>query len=98
MISEGSPLADTIENEASDLRNSLQDNAGSLDAGSLKDDITNAVHHAGDEAHKFAHRAEEKIVDTGKAIRGRMSDYPLSAGVIAMGIGVLLGILYKRRS
>jgi ElaB/YqjD/DUF883 family membrane-anchored ribosome-binding protein len=59
---------------------------------SIGEDVKNMAHNAGQRFREFADSAE----DAKEAVTTKISDNPMSSALIALGIGFLIGNLFRR--
>ncbi len=63
----------------------------------LKEDMEETAQKAGQKVRELYDTATQETRDTTAAIEKQIRRHPIAAGAIAGGIGVLLGLLFRRR-
>jgi len=66
-------------------------------AGTFKNDIEDVAREAGAQARACAGSVEKNVKDTLGSVTNKINDNPVQSSVIALGVGVLLGLVFFRR-
>jgi len=91
MTSEGGP---TI-NEAKERVRHLRDDARDA-AGAVKDDLEAVARRTGRHVRDLADSAGQNLGDLSETLKNTISQKPLKAGAVILGVGFVLGVLYRR--
>jgi len=78
-------------NTAKDLKN----DANEL-AGSVKSDLNTAANQAGKKVRSFINSASDEITHATDTVTTQVRQNPVQSSVIALGVGFLLGSLFRR--
>ena len=81
----------TAKREANDIA----EDAHSF-AEDVMDDITHYANHAGRTVRDFVETASDTITDSSQQVKERIETHPVRSSVIALGVGFLLGALFRR--
>ena len=65
-------------------------------ASTIKHDIEDVARRTGQHARELTDSAEHSLTDIGAAIKVKIRDNPVQSSLIALGVGLALGILYRR--
>lgn len=65
-------------------------------AATLKDDVEEIARRTGRHAREMADSAGHDVADAGEAILIKIRDNPIQSSLIALGVGLALGIFYRR--
>lgn len=66
-------------------------------AGKVREDLNEAAYEAGCKARRYIESSENAIADAAGSLSSLIKEKPVQAGLIAAGIGFLLGLLFQRR-
>jgi ElaB/YqjD/DUF883 family membrane-anchored ribosome-binding protein len=92
MTNEGGP---TIKN-AEAKSEQFKDKAGTM-ASKAADYVQDAADTAGDKAQDMADIAGKSLANVGDIVAKNVQSNPVRAGLVALAVGLSLGILYGRR-
>ena len=65
-------------------------------AREVKEDVTDAAHEAGRKVRDFLHTASDEISHVSHSVSTEIRSNPIRSSAIALGAGVLLGMLLRR--
>ncbi len=65
-------------------------------AGTVKNDIEDIARRTGQHARELTDSAGHSLTDIGAVMKLKIRDNPIESSLIALGIGLTLGILYRR--
>jgi ElaB/YqjD/DUF883 family membrane-anchored ribosome-binding protein len=66
-------------------------------ATAVRDDLEGVARRTGHHARELADSAGHSLADTGKAMTVKMRDYPVQSSLIALGVGLAVGMFFRRR-
>jgi ElaB/YqjD/DUF883 family membrane-anchored ribosome-binding protein len=73
-------------------------------ADDIRGDLSSAAHHLGEQLREFAEsagegiaHAKDSVVDAGDAVATKIRKNPMPSALIALGVGVVVGALLRRR-
>jgi hypothetical protein len=86
------------KDSASDLRNTAFTAKRDIrDAASdMKEDLTDAANNAGRKVRDFIHNAGGQVGDVSDRVAGEIRTNPVRSTLVALGVGVLLGAIFRR--
>ena len=74
----------------------IEDNLRNI-AGEVKADLRDLAHEAGKRSRDFVDQAGEEISDATNSVAGLIRKKPFQSSAIALGVGVLVGMFFRRR-
>jgi ElaB/YqjD/DUF883 family membrane-anchored ribosome-binding protein len=66
-------------------------------AGKVRDDLQGLAHDAGTAARHYVEIGQENISTLTKSMASSIQRKPIQSGAIAVGLGMLLGMMMRRR-
>jgi ElaB/YqjD/DUF883 family membrane-anchored ribosome-binding protein len=91
-INEGGHTMDDIKDTVHQLK------ADACEAAAVvKDDVENMARRTGQHARELADSAGHSLAGIAEAMRVRIREKPVQSSAIAIGIGLVVGMLYSRR-
>jgi len=91
MISEGDPITDAVKESARQFKDSTRDAASAI-----KDDLGAVAQRTTKHVRELADSAEHGLADIGDAMAAKIHHHPIQSALVALGIGVVVGMLYRR--
>lgn len=91
MINEGDPITDAVKDSARHFKDSTKDAAASI-----KDDLGAVAQRTTKQVRELADAAEHNLADIGDAMANKIHNHPVQSTLIALGVGVVVGLLYRR--
>jgi ElaB/YqjD/DUF883 family membrane-anchored ribosome-binding protein len=91
MTSEGAPTIEEAQEKLGRFKNEA-----SHTAGAVKDDLEEVARRTGRHVRDLADSAGHNLGDIGEALAHTMRKKPLKSGAVVLGIGFVLGMLYRR--
>ena len=67
-------------------------------ADRMKNDLEGMARSAGKQVRDLADSAEETATDAAATVTAKIRENPVQSSMIALGVGVLVGLLFFRRS
>jgi len=65
-------------------------------ANAAKDDLEGVARETGTHMRAFVDSAGHNLKDAGGAVAGKIRDNPIQSTLIALGVGLLAGVIYRR--
>jgi len=65
-------------------------------AAAVRDDLEDVARRTGHHARELADSAGHSLADVGAAMKVKIRDNPVQSSLIALGIGLMVGALYRR--
>jgi len=65
-------------------------------ATAVRDDLEDVARRTGHHVRELADSAGHSLADTGKAITVKIRDNPIQSSVIALGVGLTIGMFFRR--
>jgi ElaB/YqjD/DUF883 family membrane-anchored ribosome-binding protein len=66
------------------------------DIHDIKEKVQNAANHAGQEARHFLKTATDEITQASDCVTNEIRTNPLRSSIVALGVGMLCGMLLRR--
>jgi len=66
-------------------------------ASAMKDDLEDAARRTGRHARDIVDSAGHSLSGAGEVLTVKIRDNPVQSSLIALGVGIVLGILFKKR-
>jgi len=92
MVNEGGPTTHDIKATTHHFKDDMRDTTKAV-----RDDVEDLARRTGHHMRELADSAGHSIKGVGEAMTVKIRDNPIQSSVIALGIGVLLGMLYRHR-
>lgn len=70
------------------------DNKSTLD--NAKDSVSNTANKIGHDAREMYNNASDELSHASACVKKEIRDNPLRSSAIAMGVGIVLGMLFRR--
>ncbi len=86
---------ENIQNMKSSVKN-IADNANELAEGG-KQDLRAVANNAGRKVRSLFNTANDEIHHAGETVTTQIRSNPIQSSVIALGLGVVLGALFRRK-
>ena len=93
-MNEGS-TATQLKDKASEMTSNIKDKASEI-TGNIKDAATEQLHHARETASEYYDQGRAKAQEWERSLEEYVPEQPMKALMIAAGVGIVLGILWKR--
>ena len=62
----------------------------------VKHDLNDMAHDAGEQARALFDNANDQLLDATDYVRTQVREKPLQSTLVALGAGILIGLLYRR--
>ena len=92
MVNEGGHPVEDIKEKARHFRSEAQDAATAV-----KDDLEGVARRTGEHMREVADSAGNSLSDIGQAMTLKIREKPVQSSVIAVVVGVVIGMLFSRR-
>jgi ElaB/YqjD/DUF883 family membrane-anchored ribosome-binding protein len=92
MTNEGGNSVEDIKEKARHFSGEARDAANAV-----KDDLADVARRTGHHARELADSAGHNFSDIGQTLSHKIRDKPVQSSMIALGVGLVVGMLYSRR-
>ena len=87
--------ADQLHSKAADIAQNVKD-AATERYNQVRDAATDKYNNVRDQAAGYVNHGKETVQEWEQSLEGYVQEKPLQAVLIAAGVGLLLGLLWKR--
>lgn len=87
----GGHLVDEVKKMAHDFKADATDTANAA-----KNDLEGVARETGAQIRKFMGNTGHNLKEAGETVAGRIRENPIQSALIALGVGILAGIVYRR--
>ena len=94
-IADASNTADQVRDQAADISQNVRD-AATEKYNQVRDAAAGKYNEVRGQASEYINRGKETAQEWEQSIEGFVQEKPLQAVLIAAGVGLLLGLLWKR--
>ena len=92
MINEGGHTIDGIKETARHIRRDANDAAHAV-----KDNLEGAARRSGQYVREIADSAGQGLSEAGQTVTHKIRDNPVQSSIVALGVGVVIGMIFNRR-
>src|ERR1700733_6552307 len=87
-------MNDAVKNLRDNARRTKEDLRDAVDT--IRDDAESIAHEAGRQVRQVVNDAEKKVIAASKTVSDSIHANPMQSSLIALGVGVFLGMLFRR--
>jgi len=92
MVNEGGHTSNNLKEAAQQFKDDARNTASAV-----KDDVVGVAHRSGQHARELADSAGHNLSDASETMMGYVREKPFKSGFIALGVGLVVGMLFARR-